>query len=803
MYNHEKMNELIQLYKKDFPTNWPNEKYKWEAVLWFQSNWNVNAHDFASMLKESLSRTINLLQSRRNLPAKIIVDLAQKYPEEVRGMFIHLYDETQDIVERILKFKQEANRLSENSIEGQHFQTENAISTYLWLKYPDKYYIYKHGIINDVSTALNVELSFKKGDYSDNIRNFLDLYNDLSQQLKQDRELKDLLTSHLDSKCYHDPECKSLTIDFGYYISRYHMKKVNVIAEWFPSDYTPDISIEEWIDLLNNKSIFNTQSLEIMKRMTHFGGQATCKQLSSKYGGSINFYNKGSSTLAERIAKHTGCAVIERDNENLRWWPILYLGRNISKDNKLGTFEWKLREELVLALEQVNLEHISLYVDPSTAIWKISHGTESTGISNTYKKRFLERNIIVVHGTTKAKGGSLVTQGESFMYSMKKGDYFYLCFGNEVKLLGRVTSDSIIENSEMTNQWYERPYEIIKESVSDKPYTGEEKWWTPNHNSTCIKVDDLEAFEELILKPYFEMEISTLFKSHGLEIIYEKYSKQDFLDEVFMSEKRYEMLTTVLSNKLNIILQGAPGVGKTFTAKKLAYSIMGEKDESRIKLIQFHQNYSYEDFILGYKPFEDGFELKRGVFYQFCQEAMNQPDKEHFFIIDEINRGNLSKIFGELLMLVEKDYRGTELILVYNGLPFSVPENVYIIGMMNTADRSLAMIDYALRRRFSFFELEPGFTSEGFLKYQNALDNQLFDKLILTIRELNEHIANDRSLGKGFCIGHSYFLGQKVCSEEWLHSVVEYDLIPMLTEYWFDNPNELKRWENALRGIFQ
>ena len=270
-----------------------------------------------------------------------------------------------------------------------------------------------------------------------------------------------------------------------------------------------------------------------------------------------------------------------------------------------------------------------------------------------------------------------------------------------------------------------------------------------------------------------------------------------------MTEARYDMLVSVLKNKKNIILQGAPGVGKTFAAKRLAYSVMGEKDESRIELIQFHQSYSYEDFMMGYKPAGDGFELKYGIFYRFCQKAANQPDQDFLFIIDEINRGNMSKIFGELLMLIEKDYRGTKATLAYNGLPFAVPKNLYIIGMMNTADRSLAMIDYALRRRFSFFDIEPGFDSEGFVSYQTALNNETFNELVNAVKQLNKEIAADRSLGKGFCIGHSYFCSQTVCSDEWVRSIVDYDILPMPAEYWFDDASKLQRWENILRGVFQ
>lgn len=285
----------------------------------------------------------------------------------------------------------------------------------------------------------------------------------------------------------------------------------------------------------------------------------------------------------------------------------------------------------------------------------------------------------------------------------------------------------------------------------------------------------------------------------------ESYTKKDFLNEVYITEKQYETLAALLKHKKNIILQGAPGVGKTFTAKRLAYSLMGEKDNSRIEFIQFHQSYSYEDFIMGYRPNDDGsFELRDGVFYRFCDKARNDPNRDYYFIIDEINRGNLSKIFGELLMLIEKDYRSDTVTLAYRDEKFSVPDNLYIIGMMNTADRSLAMIDYALRRRFSFFEMESGFDSDGFKVYSTGLNNERFNALIAQIKLLNNVIEKDNSLGKGFCIGHSYFcnLTAETCTDNRLRSVVEYDIIPMLHEYWFDDKDKADKWSENLRGIF-
>lgn len=286
------------------------------------------------------------------------------------------------------------------------------------------------------------------------------------------------------------------------------------------------------------------------------------------------------------------------------------------------------------------------------------------------------------------------------------------------------------------------------------------------------------------------------------------YTKQNFLNEVFMKETDYDKLVALLKHKKNIILQGAPGVGKTFTAKRLAYSLIGTEDDSRIEMVQFHQNYSYEEFVMGYRPTETGFELRNGVFYDFCKKARSDIENDYYFIIDEINRGNLSAVFGELLMLVEGDYRDKPVRLVYKkDKLFSVPHNVYIIGMMNTADRSIAMIDYALRRRFSFFTMKSGFDSKGFVNWQNKVNHPAFNTVIDEIKILNNEIAEDDSLGEGFCIGHSYFVYDEknppVCGiEMWLKNVIEYDICPMLDEYWFDDKQKADSWQKRLTGIF-
>lgn len=281
----------------------------------------------------------------------------------------------------------------------------------------------------------------------------------------------------------------------------------------------------------------------------------------------------------------------------------------------------------------------------------------------------------------------------------------------------------------------------------------------------------------------------------------EKYTKETFLKEVYITEKYYNNIVNILERKKNIILQGAPGVGKSFIAKRLAYSMMGEKDNERIKYIQFHQSYSYEDFIEGWRPNETSYELEKGIFYSFCKKAENDQNKDYFFIIDEINRGNLSKIFGELLMLIENDKREQKLNLAYSKMPFSVPNNVYIIGMMNTADRSLAIIDYALRRRFAFCSIDSAFDNEQFKNYQSKLNNNKFNKLIEVIKQLNIEIEEDPTLGSGFKIGHSYFCNLKDVTENEIESIIEYEILPLIKEYWFDDIYKYDVWFNKLNGV--
>ncbi len=583
-------------------------------------------------------------------------------------MFIDLFNEDEDIYKRISTFKkQSADLLEKYGNEArQHYQNENAISVYLWLRFPDRYYIYKYGEIKSVSDALSSSYKFKKGRYADNLQNFYSLYNEICQVLKQDNELVSLLKSQITEDCYPDPELKTLTIDVGFYISR------------------------------------------------HWASQ------------------KDDSSDDEEFSSEES----ENNGKSGYWW----LNASWSPSS----------------LQVGKVHDYPIYCE--------------SGRKVRLFQNYLDARVgdpVIVYECSPIKQVTTLMKVSSASDGQKVG------FEKTESLSTPIDLEVLREYPELQNS------EIFK-----------------NANSCLLRLtkDEFELIMDIIRNE----------NPKGTEEEIPSYTRKEFLSEVYMTEDRYTRLTGLLMNRMNIILQGAPGVGKTFAAKRLCYSLIGKKDDSRIEFVQFHQNYSYEDFMMGYRPSGNSFELKYGIFYRFCKKAENNPDKKFFFIIDEINRGNLSRIFGELLMLIEKNYRGTSATLAYNGQPFAVPDNLYIIGMMNTADRSLAMIDYALRRRFSFLEMNPGFESEGFRNYRQSLENETFDELIQKIIQLNDEIRRDKSLGKGFCIGHSYFCGRtkETCTDEWMQSVVDYDILPMLSEYWFDDDSRVQRWENILHGVF-
>ena len=478
-----------------------------------------------------------------------------------------------------------------------------------------------------------------------------------------------------------------------------------------------------------------------------------------RYSEEVNMEMKREKAQEEKKTK--GAAVADEDVETTHYW--IY-----SPGNDAAIWD-------------------ECYADGIMAIGWDSIGDLSTFSSKDDMKQAMKNNI---DPSKSFKNAAHATW--QFVHEMKPGDIVFAKKGTHL-VVGRGVVESDYEFAPSRNHY---------KNIRRVKWTHRGEWQHPGQAVTKT-LTDITAYTDYAEQLNELFESDTIDDAEEPSIGFPSYDAENFLEDVFMDKARYETLVALVKNKKNVILQGAPGVGKTFVAKRLAYSMMGVKDPNRVMMVQFHQNYSYEDFIMGFRPSENGFVLKHGAFYNFCKEAEIDSDNEYFFIIDEINRGNLSKIFGELFMLIESDKRGVELKLLYADEKFSVPRNVFIIGMMNTADRSLAMLDYALRRRFAFFEMHPGFDTDGFRAYRMGLKSEKFDRLINCIENLNSAIAADESLGEGFCIGHSFFCNLKEASDQELSRIVEFELIPLLKEYWFDEPIKVKDWINSLRSAIK
>ncbi|MDD5792529.1 MAG: AAA family ATPase [Erysipelotrichaceae bacterium] len=538
----------------------------------------------------------------------------------------------------------------------------------------------------------------------------------------------------------------------------------------------PEMKKNDWLEVINDIRLASDNEVRVLLSAAKLAKPFSFEVLGEEYGYTKEYYSDSLVSFAKKLIDDGYCSIIEYPDGTVNYLAIV---TDVTDDG------YVLKPELLKALEECEQKSIDLYLIPK--------GPENYWFLKTNPKVWSFSNIAKDHIRlfTKVNESGNPRRIQKYYEEVKPNDVVIAYESQpteQVVALGSIASVTdkgfyFKKGNQLTN-----PLDYAE--IKDDPDLSEMDYLR-NPNGTLFKLKK-EEYDCLIDK------ITELNPASNKG--YEKYDDADFLKDVYTTKHDYEELKGLLLNNKNIILQGAPGVGKTFSAERLAYAIMGEKNESRVAKVQFHQNYSYEDFVIGYKPNKDGFELKEGIFLTFCNIAANDPDNQYFFIIDEINRGNLSKIFGELLMLIEKDYRGSKhaIKLAYNGKMFSVPENLYIIGMMNTADRSLAIIDYALRRRFSFFEMRPGFDSEGFKKYQNGLNSPLFDRLVATVQDLNNDIRGDHSLGEGFEIGHSYFCGAENVTHAWLLSIVKYSLVPMLKEYWFDDDAKWKGWQEKL-----
>ncbi len=812
-----KLDEIVISYKEDFPNNIKDEIYKWEAIKIFQDNWNINAENFSDMLNKSLSGAENLLTSSYYYAKGMIVAMAEKDPERVKSMFMNLFDESLPLENRYKLFTDSSKELLLKYWDSSKhdYQDSHSISVYLSFRYPEKYYIYKASVQRNNAKVLNYNI--KDSNKAKELSNFFDMCNLVKDHISQDTELKKMLSNSINENSYKDESYHVLTMDLLFYMGTYYLKKNNNTNRnerkiWI---YAPGENAKYWDDCINNSAILlGWDEIDDLKKYTSREDIA-------------NKLNEANGEIKSRM--NDSLALYEFANEmKIDDLVIVKQGRSILLGYGKITSDYYYDENRNTYRHTRKVEWIR------TGYWDLRDYNEHNVVMKTLTdltkyEGYPERLIDLMNGKIEKNNNSYLLPCNPNMYkifdavpelktitwkqvfaniSIGETVYIYvsdpesrICFKGHIK---EVNTQNRIDDSNYV--------------IDDTYYGNYEKYMTVEFDEEDYDLTDYDGLDIRSLKQHGIKSVQgsqkltneTIYYINSIindnnEIKTEKintYSKKNFLEEVYFDEEEYNIITELLDRKKNIILQGAPGVGKTYMANRLAWSIIGETKSANIVNIQFHQSYSYEDFIEGYRPNDKGFLLEEGIFYTLCQKAADNPNEKFFCIIDEINRGNLSKIFGELLMLIESDKRGKEhyLKLPYSKVDFYIPENIYIIGMMNTADRSLAMMDYALRRRFAFYTIKPAYDNSKFNEYIDNFDNEFLNTTIDNIKQLNIDISNDTSLGEGFEIGHSYFCNLNGGSDTEIESIIKFEIIPMIKEYWFDEPNKVKEWEDRLLG---
>lgn len=767
--------KIIAEYKKHFTQINEREHYKWEAIHWYKQHWDLDAPDFASMIKISLSKAFNLLSSGMYYPYKVLTEFAEEYPEEVRSLFRLLYDESIPFIQRYDTFRagfdrriDELKKREQNPEKKlQHFQDLRAVMVYLSFEYPEKYFLFKSSMYTKVRNRIGFKEENTDQKYGlKRLANYTRLCQTVLDEVLADKELISMSASRLDASCYQDPALHLLVMDIIYCGSEYmfdddfkeSLQVIDKPVYWpSPSEFDPHLSKDDWKTfILKTELPDHPDSIMMLKALMELGGEATCKKLAKIYGGSASHYVRCSVNLGKRVKEFFNLPSC-MDGSQERYFPFPFLGRYVYEDNG-KYYSYLIRPELYAALQEIDLSAVDPYYteenEPVNAsITDVSLNTILYGPPGTGKTYHT-----VIYAVAIIENRELATV-ESEDYSDVLSRY------NEYKAQGRIEFTTFHQS-----YGYEEFIEGIKPViVSDS--NGE------NQNSNIQY-----RVESGIFKRFCELATDS---GHTFDEAW-----RALITAAKKDNKRYSF-TRRTGSIINTELRDDDTFIVKWNGPTQAQSIL-KKDKI---LSQWKQNdYSFRDTLTGGTRWD--FDARQAVIDELRQRyslkhasQINTAPQNYVFIIDEINRGNISKIFGELITLIEASKRlgqpeGMKAVLPYSQKYFGVPKNVYIIGTMNTADRSIATIDTALRRRFFFREMLPNPNVLSSIRVEDLSISDLLTRMNKKITALYD---------REHTIGHAYFMPLADDSTiDTLAKIFENNIIPLLQEYFYEDYEKIR-----------
>lgn len=823
------LDELIEEYSGAFENFRKIELYKWEAVKQFQAAWKPDAEDFAAMLKEALSKSSNLLSGGNYFARRMLQFFAEINPDKTRRALVDiLFDEELDLQMRMRRYEKaavelleelnEKNRADDIAPAKKHDQDPRAMNVYLTFLHPSSHYLYKYSAYKNIAARLDIEMEKDKFGC---VAGYDLICESILERLKTKypeviEKSDSLLPAEL---CDVDPEHHLLVQDIVYYVEAY-----SADYGWFPplSEYDPGISASEWQELLEDPTITSNNNLIVLKCLRTFSDGASCTEAAKKYGRSKNFYLNGIVSFAKRVHARTGCPMNRRDNDGKnRFWALPCVGKEAEKGHA-GGFIWKLRDELLEALEEIDLDSVPMHVDnegenvrqeartnsniilygpPGTGktysvaamAWLISRGVDAT-LENIQKLSDEER------AEAKAWYDTQLADHENgqVAFTTFHQSYGYEEFIEGIRPVIPDESESEVEG-ELGYTYEDGVFKAFCRRASKPIVIDNAKDFGFNEDPTVWKVSLGGTGDNPIRKECLE--------NGHIRIGWDSYGP-DVTDETDFSADGGKTVLAAFINKMRIgdIVLSCYSSTTVDAIGVIAGEAEWHEEHDRLKR---QRNVKWiakgiafnivEEFNLPTMTLSTVYRLKLDatdvlkMYEQTGGDGLRMTtsnDKSYIFVIDEINRGNISKVFGELITLIEPSKRAGQpdqqsAILPYTKQPFSVPANVVIIGTMNTADRSIALMDTALRRRFRFVEMMPDY------KALDDIGEVVGISVSKMVRRMNQRI--DVLYDREHELGHAYFMELRdEPTIERLSTIFVECIIPLLQEYFYNDYEKIR-----------